>query len=289
MYTIENDVLKVVVNPLGAELHSLFNKTTGLEYLWNGDATFWGKRSPVLFPIVGTLKNNEYSLNEKKYGLSRHGFAREKTFHVLRQTEHAVAFQLLNDEDTMKVFPFPFAFSILYSIKGNELSVTYHIRNNGDEMMYCSVGGHPAFKLPLKDGLSYEDYYLLFNKNETAGKWPISPDGLIEKESQPFLDNTNRLNLEKSLFYKDAIVLKHLQSDTIDLRSDKHPAGLSFAFEGFPYFGIWAAKDADFVCLEPWCGIADSVDSKQLLTEKEGIIHLPAHETFERSWHVTTF
>ena len=289
MYTIENDSLKVTVNPLGAELSGLFNKSTNLEYLWSGDAGFWGKKSPVLFPIVGTLKDNRYTSDEKTYRLNRHGFAREKMFKVLKQTEHAIAFQLNSDEDTLKVFPFQFSFSILYTIKGNMLSVTYHIKNPGTEMMYCSVGGHPAFRLPLSEDLNYDDYYLLFNKTENTGRWPISPDGLIENSSVALLENTNRLDLNRSLFYKDAIVLKHLQSDVIELKSDRHPAGLSFAFEGFPYFGIWAAKDADFICLEPWCGIADNVTSSQVFSEKEGIIHLPASETFERTWHVTTW
>ena len=289
MYTIENDSLKVTVNPLGAELSGLFNKSTNLEYLWSGDAGFWGKKSPVLFPIVGTLKDNRYTSDEKSDRLSRHGFAREKMFKVLKQTEHAIAFQLNSDEDTLKVFPFQFSFSILYTIKANMLSVTYHIKNPGTEMMYCSVGGHPAFRLPLVEELGYDDYYLSFNKTENTGRWPISPDGLIENSSVALPENTNRLDLNRSLFYKDAIVLKHLQSDVIELKSDRHPAGLSFVFEGFPYFGIWAAKDADFICLEPWCGIADNVTSSQVFSEKEGIIHLPASETFERTWHVTTW
>jgi len=155
--------------------------------------------------------------------------------------------------------------------------------------MFFSVGGHPAFKLPMADTLSYDDYYLLFNKTENAPRWPISNEGLIETTALQLLDNTNRLALTKSLFYKDAIVLKNLQSDEVKLKSDKHAAGLSFIFKGFPYLGIWAAKDADFICIEPWCGIADSVGANQVLNDKEGIINLPAGENFERTWSVTMF
>jgi galactose mutarotase-like enzyme len=154
--------------------------------------------------------------------------------------------------------------------------------------MYFSVGGHPAFRLPLSNQLVYDDYYLSFNKIELADRWPISEQGLIESASVSLLENSNHLKLSKSLFYKDAIVFKGLASDEVQIRSDLHPGGLRFSFKGFPYLGIWAAKEADFICIEPWCGIADSVDSTQVLTEKEGIIYLNAGEVFERTWMVTT-
>ena len=289
MVILENDFLRVVINPVGAELNSLFNKTTGQEYLWSGDAKFWGKRSPVLFPIIGTLKNNRYFIEEKSYVLSRHGFAREKTFAVKEQTPSSVIFGLLNDAETQLVFPFEFNFSLLYTIYKNSLSVTYLVRNTGNDRMYFSVGGHPAFKLPLAAGLTYADYYLQFNTPETVGRWPVSAQGLIELTPVPLLQNTSRLPLTKSLFYNDAIVFKDLKSDEVEVKSARHPAGFRFSFKGFPFLGIWAAKDADFICIEPWCGIADSVNSRQVLTEKEGIISLPRGEDFKRVWTVTLF
>jgi galactose mutarotase-like enzyme len=286
MYTIENDLLKVTVNPVGAELSSLFNKTNDHEYMWSGDPKFWAKQSPVLFPIVGTLKNNSYSVNGKSYELSRHGFAREKLFTVTNQTATSISFELQSDQQTLSVYPFQFSFTLIYTLEQNKLSVTYVVKNNGSDEMFFSVGAHPAFKLPLADELAYDDYYLLFNKTENAGRWPISADGLIELAPSALLENTNRLPLTKSLFYKDAIVLKNLESDAVELKSDKHPLGFTFTFKGFPYLGIWAAKDADFICIEPWCGIADSVNSNQVLGDKEGIVKLAAGEDFQRSWGV---
>jgi len=286
MYTIENDLLKAVINPLGAELSSLFNKTNGHEYMWSGDAKFWAKQSPVLFPIVGTLKDNCYSINGKNYELSRHGFAREKVFTVTNQKAASISFELENDEQTLSVYPFQFSFSLIYAIEGNSLIVTYLVKNNGTDKMLFSLGAHAAFKLPISDELAYNDYYLLFNKTENAGRWPISATGLIGSAPTALLENTNRLPLTKSLFYKDAIVLKNLGSDAVELKSDKHPVGFTFTFKGFPYLGIWAAKDADFICIEPWCGIADGVNSNQVLAEKEGIVKLAAAEVFERSWGV---
>jgi galactose mutarotase-like enzyme len=289
MYTIENETLRVQVNPLGAELSSLFNKSTELEYIWSGDPSYWGKKSPVLFPIVGALKNNQYFINGKTYSMNRHGFAREKIFTLIHHSPSSMHFEMISDEHTLQVYPFDFNFSIVYTISSNSLSVSYLVKNRGKKMMYFSVGGHPAFRLPLTDLLVYDDYYLSFNKNEFTGRWPISEEGLIETASVPLLDNSNCLKISKSLFYKDAIVLKGLKSDEVQIKSDLHSRGLSFYFKGFPYLGIWAAKEADFICIEPWCGIADSVDSTQVLTEKEGIEYLNAGEVFERIWMVTTW
>ena len=289
MYTIENETLRVQVNPLGAELSSLFNKSTELEYIWSGDPSYWGKKSPVLFPIVGALKDNQYFINGKTYSINRHGFAREKMFNLIHHSPSSMHFEMISDEHTLQVYPFDFNFSIVYTISSNSLSVSYLVKNRGKKMMYFSVGGHPAFRLPLSDQLVYDDYYLSFNKNEFTGRWPISVEGLIETASVPLLDNSNCLKISKSLFYKDAIVLKGLESDEVQIKSDLHSRGLSFSFKGFPYLGIWAAKEADFICIEPWCGIADSVDSTQVLTEKEGIEYLNAGEVFERIWMVTTW
>ena len=133
MYTIENDQLSVTINPLGAELSSVYNKENKCEYMWSGDAAFWGKKSPVLFPIVGTLKENAYLFNGNKYPLSRHGFAREKEFSVTAQTGNSISFTMEEDADTIKVFPFQFSFSLIYTLEENKLSVSYLVKNTGKE------------------------------------------------------------------------------------------------------------------------------------------------------------
>ncbi|MFZ4057451.1 MAG: aldose 1-epimerase family protein [Ferruginibacter sp.] len=289
LHTIENDFLKVVVNDAGAELTHLIQKSSGIDFMWEANPAFWGKRSPVLFPIVGTLKNDTYKFKNADYKLSRHGFARDRVFEVTHQAEQILILTLVDDASTLLVYPFHFRFSLIYALLEDKLSVTYKVENTGNENMYFSVGGHPAFKLPLKDHLQYEDYYLAFNQIENTGRWPISADGLIENAPIELLHSTQQLPLSKALFYKDAIVLKHLQSNEIMLKTDKDSAGLLFEFHEFPFFGIWAAKDAPFICLEPWCGIADAVSSNQLLIEKEGIHSLDTAETFERTWSVTCF
>lgn len=289
MFTISNNTLKVVIAAKGAELQSIYNTETGLEYMWSGDAAFWGKKSPVLFPIVGGLKNNTYQYNGNSYNLGRHGFARDMVFEVSRQTSDTIAFTLKSSSDTHKVYPFDFRFSVIYSLKENQVKVTYEVENTGNEEMLFSVGGHPAFKVPVAEGTSFNDYFLHFNKLENEGKWPLSPEGLIETKPVELLNNTQELPLHKPLFYGDALVFKSLQSDSISILSEKTPHGLEVSYQDFPFMGIWSAKDADFVCIEPWCGIADSVNTTGNLEDKEGINRLDNGEIFTRSWQVSVF
>ncbi len=289
MPVISNEILEVNIIQRGAELTSIVSKSTGLEYMWNADPTFWAKTSPVLFPIVGTLKNDTYYYEGKAYQLGRHGFAREKEFTVTAQTAASVTFTLVTDESTLKNYPFHFRFDITYEVINNTLSVTYKVLNTGNTELLFSVGGHPAFKVPLVEGTAYTDYYLQFEKKETTGRWPISKDGLIETKPASLLENSDRIPLSKELFLQDALVFKNLKSSKVSLKSSATSHGLLFDYTGFPFLGIWAAKNADFVCIEPWCGIADSVSTDQQLKNKEGINKLDAGDAFERNWSVSLF
>ena len=288
MITISNKILNVTIAAKGAELQSIYNKQTGLEYMWDAGIE-WPKKSPVLFPIVGGLKNNSYNYNGKQYQLSRHGFARDMVFEVENQTENSATFFIQSSEETLAIYPFTFKFSVVYTVLNNQLTVTYIVENKGEETLYFSVGAHPAFKVPLVSGNSYSDYFLQFNELETTGIYPLSPEGLIELEQLPMLDNTNQLALTKQLFYKDALVFKKLQSTSISILNNKNSNGLKLSYQDFPYMGIWAAKNADFVCIEPWCGIADNVATSGKLEEKEGMNELAANAIFLRTWTVETF
>lgn len=286
MHTIQSNKLNVAIDAKGAELKSIIHREHNLEYMWDAKPAVWGKTSPVLFPIVGALKNGAYHYKGKSYELPRHGFAREKEFVVTEQSENSISFTLQSTPETLAVYPFGFIFSIHYKIEVDILTVRYTIKNTGKEPMLFSVGGHPAFKLPLVERTDYTDYTLRFENRETASRWPISKEGLIEKTPQPFLENDNELRLSKDLFKTDAVVLKHLQSKYVDLVSDKTPHSLRFSLEGFPFLGLWASPGADFLCIEPWCGIADSVDASGELKQKEGIIALPEGEEFSVAWQV---
>lgn len=288
-FTITNTYVTARIKQAGAELCSLFNHQTNLEYMWSADTAFWGKTSPVLFPIVGALKNNQYIYKDNAYTLPRHGFARERNFMVDDHTTDGIVFLLTHDSSTQAVYPFSFQLRIIYSLNNSTLKVQYEVTNTGADAMLFSLGAHPAFRVPLTETTAYSDYDLTFSHKEQAPIWPINNEGLLKNTPIEFLSNTQSLPLTKELFYQDALVFKNLKSNQISLRSAKHGHGLDFHFDHFPFFGIWAAKNADFVCLEPWCGVADSEYHNSQLENKEGIQNLNPKQTWVRSWHVRTY
>jgi galactose mutarotase-like enzyme len=287
-YQIENDHLIVKIKSKGAELFSIAGKQTNLEYMWGAEPA-WAKSSPILFPIVGTLKHNTYTYQGKSYTLPRHGFARDEEFVAEQSKKDSITFLLTSTLTSLEKYPFHFELRISYQLKQDEVHTTYQVTNAGNEEMYFSIGAHPAFKAPLTNALRYEDYYLQFNKKENTPRWPITKEGLIDSKHAALLADTDRLDLKHELFYEDALVLKNIGSDTISLKSDKDQHGLEFHFKGFPFLGLWAAKDANFICIEPWCGIADSVNHNQELTGKEGIEKIDAGNSWSRSWSVRCY
>jgi galactose mutarotase-like enzyme len=288
MIILENEQFRAGIEPKGAELQSLYNKPDGIEYIWSGDPAYWGKHSPVLFPIVGSLKNDTYYYNDNAYKLSRHGFARDKIFAAEQLSRTAASFTLKQDKETLGHYPFAFVLKLQYSLNNTGISCTYEVYNTCGETLYFSIGAHPAFAVPFTKDSSYSDYYLKFNTPETLHRWKLQ-DGLIGTSSEILPLDNNILHLEHALFYEDAIVLKNMKSNRITLGCNKHTHGLHFNFNDFPFFGIWAAKDAPFVCLEPWCGIADNITHDQRLENKEGINALMPEEHWQRSWSVECF
>jgi galactose mutarotase-like enzyme len=288
MITLENDYIKVSLAAKGAELQGLFSKETRLEYLWNANPKYWAKHSPVLFPIVGSLKNNSFNYQGKSYELPRHGFARDHVFNFEQISGTEAVFTLAQNEDTLKVYPFYFELKLWYRLIDRKLNLTYEVINTGTEELLFSIGAHPAFAVPNTPNTVYEDYYLAFNTDERLTFWKLD-DGLVADETEAIELGSHKLNLKHDLFYNDALVFKTLQSNCISLLNSKNDYGLHFHFEDFPFFGIWAATDAPFVCLEPWCGVADGVHHDQELIHKEGIIKLDVAESWSRFWEVECF
>ena len=287
IHQIENEYFKIVVNEIGAELTSITSRRTGQNFIWSGDPEIWANHSPVLFPIVGGLKDNTYYYKNKAYSLPRHGFIRNNNkIRLAHQTDASLSFMLTFDHDTLTSYPFEFEFTITYTLLANRIIVSHLVKNQGNEDMFFSVGAHPAFRCPLHDGESYEDYYLEFEKPETDSTWLLSQNGLVLSESKPILHNTNILHLNRAMFDNDALIFKNLESRQISLRSTKSPQVITLQYEDFPYLGLWAKPDAPFVCIEPWLGIADSIDTNQNLETKEGILTLKAKHHFMAAYSV---
>ena len=288
-YVISSENLMVTINDQGAEIVKIHGTTKSIDYLWNGDPSVWPKTSPVLFPVIGGLKENTYTYDGKKYNMNRHGFCRESVFTVTEQTKSVITFTLEANEYTLSQYPFAFRFSVKHEIKDNQLFVSYIVENLDTKPMLFSVGAHPGFYVPIHSTSSFEDYYLLFSSVENTGRYLINKEGLIENTPTPLLQNTDRLLLTRELLNNDALVFKTLKSTSISLLSNTSEYGFKYTFHGFPYMGIWQPKDAPFLCIEPWCGLGDTVGSSYAMEEKEGMNELPVGETFVRSWDVEFF
>lgn len=283
MITIKNEYLTATINPLGAELKSLKNLKTGFEYLWQADPAYWNRSAPILFPIVGEVKNGTYRVDSNEYSLSRHGFARDSVFEITKHTDDEVVLTLKSNPETVKKYPFEFEFSVSYLLKENSILTTFTIHNPSTQNIYFSVGAHPGFNLPAKQ---LEDYYIEFEKPETLERWLLK-DNVFSGETETVVSNSNRLPLTASLFDKDAIVFKNMASKKLSLKSFSGDYNLTMDFEGFPYFGIWTKPNChEFVCLEPWCGLADNANFEGEFKGKEGVIVLSPNNTFTRQFSV---
>ncbi|GGB68223.1 aldose 1-epimerase [Flavobacterium suaedae] len=279
MVTIRNNHLKAVINPKGAELVSLKNKD-GKEYMWEGNPEFWGKHSPVLFPIVGALKNDTYTYNDKEYKLSRHGFARDNEFKVKEQQLDNVVFSLKANDDTRAVYPFDFELELKYTLGTTSLIIEYIVHNNSSEKMPFSIGAHPAFALPG----NFEDYSLSFEKEEKLTSYPLQ-ENLLSQTTVAVPTVDKKLNLNHKLFANDALVFKQLNSKSLAIEKNDE-VFLKINFEDFPHLGIWTKPGAPFLCIEPWQGYADSVNTTGNIFEKEGIIVLDEKEKISKSFSI---
>ncbi|WP_243347118.1 aldose 1-epimerase family protein [Parabacteroides sp. FAFU027] len=286
MIQLENEQIKASVLALGAELRSLVDKKSGKEWMWQADPAFWGKTSPILFPIVGALKGNAYQYEGKSYNLPRHGFAREMNFDVRKQEGDSAVFGLSSTEETRSLFPFDFDLEVEYILVGAALRVEYRVKNSSVyKPMWFSLGAHPAFAIEVNEDKVYSDYQLWLEQDEVLNIHPLQGNQLLRKTEVVPLEN-GVLPLSYPLFYNDALVMTDMKSQRIVLQNSKDDQKLTFSFSNFPHFGIWAVKDADFVCLEPWSGVADFEDHDGELTRKFGINQLGPGESWTAEWKV---
>ena len=260
---------------------------TGREHIWAGNAEFWNRSSPVLFPIVGKLKDNCYHYKGKRYELSQHGFARDKTFTVLQQSTNNAIFRLEHDPATLAVYPFPFILDIEYVLDGACLCVRYKVQNPARELMYFSLGAHPGFYCKSVTDKTQVKASMRLPLNQELLIYRLK-DGLVQEEPTEGVMSSmeGRIDLTDELIVNDAMIFKRSPGPWIDLYVPGRAGRLRVAAKGWPYFGIWSKIGSPFVCIEPWYGLADDVNTTQQLTEKEGILKLPAGESWQAEWTV---
>jgi len=278
--TITNSKLSATINHKGAELISLQTIAQKREYIWEGNPEFWDKHALILFPIVGTLKNNSYTFKNKIYHLSRHGFARDLFFNLISEKESELVFSTKATNDTKKVYPFDFELQIVYTLKNYELEISYNILNTNSEALYYSIGGHPAFALADE----FQNYSLQFEPDEELLSFKLE-NGLLSENSKKMKLLNNELPLIYSLFEDDALIFKKLHSKNIQILENQIPI-LNFKFKDFPNFGIWTKQNAPFICLEPWIGYSDIVSSTGKIEEKEGIQLLQGNSSINYSFSI---
>lgn len=286
-YQIENENLLVEIKHCGAELCRIYGKQTQQEYMWNGDAQVWGGTSPLLFPIIGLMKDNKYIYKGKSYDMPKHGFVRgSNDFTLVNKTTDSVTLAYKYSEETLQIYPFKFELQITFSLEGHKLEINHKVCNLGEEEMLFSIGGHPAFKCPLNEGERYEDYYIEFDTTETAEACQINKDGLLLESTLPIINNTNKLELHPEIFANDALMFKYMKSTSASLKNTVNNTVIKVTYPGFDYLGLWAKPHANFVCIEPWMGINDALNSNGQLNDKEGICTVDALSELSASYSV---
>ncbi len=276
LHFLENDILKIAVSSHGAELSSIFNKKENKEMLWQGDSQFWGRKSPVLFPVVGKYKNGKTTYEGKEYQSGQHGFARDSEFTLIEKTENKLSFELLSNEETLNQYPFRFRLVCSFELNNDRIIVGWNVENIDDKKIYFSIGAHPAFYCEKsKTVLSMNGENLKYNL--------INSDGLYTPQKY---DIENSFVLHDNIFDNDALIIENSEINEISLiNNDKKYMTVKF---DAPLFGIWSPtkKNAPFVCIEPWFGRCDAEDFNGDITEREWSNSLEIGEKWYKEYEI---
>ena len=275
MSTIQltNQSITVTLKSLGAEIISI-KDSAGTEYLWQGNPDYWSGQAPVLFPIIGCLRNGKATVSgDKTCSFGRHGIARKKEFALLSSTDTKAVFSLRADEETKEQYPFDFELQMIYELEGSGVKITHKVINHDSVVMPYCVGGHPAFNCPISEGESFEDYVVEFEYPETAHCAKLNEDALIDNGNRvTVLEDSALLPVKHSLFYEDALIFDQLKSRKASLKHKDQNKGICVTFPDFDYLGVWSsANDGPFVVIEPWSGTSTCTDEDDIFEHKRGI------------------
>ena len=275
--SIQNEYLRVSVNNFGAVLCGVQSVKTGHEFLWQGNPAVWNGQSPVLFPVIGKLLDDKCRIGGKEYEIIRHGIARHRDFTCIDASDNSLTFLQKSDEQTKINYPFDYELYMQFETDENRLKVTHSVKNPNMEMMYFSLGAHPAFNCAIGDTL-------VFDKCETLWSERIDRDSLLTEERDLILENSDTLTITEHLFDKDALIFSNVRSKGVTLNCRQARTKMHFIFGDVPFLAIWAKPAAPYVCIEPWYGINDGYRKTEDFSQKRGIVALPAGETFSFSW-----
>lgn len=282
MHTLENGILTVEVSAHGAELQSIRKGST--EYLWQGDPAYWGRRSPVLFPIVGSVWEKKYRVDGKVYELGQHGFARDMDFELVSASDTEVRYRLSSNEETLARYPFPFILEIAYRLHDNVVDVIWEVENPAETDLLFQIGAHPAFIYPDYDPQKQERGFLVFDRTEGLECIRIKEKGCVDAVTKYPLEipADGRLPIARDTFDAiDTIMLQDSQVGKVEMRSADGTPWLSLNFDA-PVVGIWSppGKVAPFICIEPWYGRCDRAGYEGEYKDKDWMNRLTPGEKF---------
>ena len=285
MKEVKKNNISFKVYELGAELKSLV--CDGKEYIWYSDPKFWKRSAPFLFPIVGSMKGHKTIINGKEYTLTQHGFLRDQDFNVVLEEEGKLVLENLYNEETLSKYPFKYKAKVTYEVIDESLKTSVEITNLGEEVMPFNIGGHPAFNCPLYDGETFEDYKVVFEKEETFGSPEVVEGGLLNFDNPVYsLENAKEIALKKDLFTIDTILIPKVKSKSVKLLN-KEGKGIEFSYPKFSTLAIWTPyNEAPFVCLEPWIGYNDKHDTNGEYLTKDDLVKLNPNESYEVSYTI---
>lgn len=269
LHTIENEKLICTIESNGAEIRSLKNKATGVEYIWQIDNSIWGSSSPVLFPAIGKIKEDKVVFNGKEYAMPRHGIIRNNN--QLRFEQYEVskcAFTLTSSEETLKQYPFKFSFSVEFSLIENRLIMNYKVENRDSVPMPFACGGHTAYACSFSENTKLSDYVIEFPTQLNLKADTLGASGLLSYYKREIMSNDEILPLSDTLFDDDALIFTNIEFDWIRLRKKNEKKGIVVQFTGYPHLALWSKPFADYVCIEPWLGLPDREDESTDLTQK---------------------
>ena len=282
MVELSNQYLTVNLHPKGAEIISIVGNQDHINYMWKRDACQWANSAPILFPIVGAIKNDTCRIDGKEYHMTQHGFARHNEFEIKNQSQTEVTFTLVSNDEIIKQYPFLFELNVTYKLVENTLTCFINVKNKDHQTIYFQVGGHPAFACPFMENESSNDYYVEFAEYETRNQKVIdvAKRGMSHVQL-PFFDHEKRFFVRQQLFNNDAIVIKDFKSENISIKSLNHQKSIVFHMQGFDHVGLWTAKHVGgLLAIEPWIGHADYVDFDGEFKEKESCVALDTDKEF---------
>lgn len=286
-YRLDNGVLEINVASKGAELISIKDET-GKEYLWQGDEKYWGRRSPILFPFVGRLKNQEYTYEGKKYPMMQHGFARDMEFSVIEEKADEIWFEIKDDGETYKLYPFHFSLKIGYRLVENRIEVLWKVENIDTKTMYFNIGAHPGFFCPIDGEKDKVGYALELNSKGNPKYYGADYDtGLRFSKLHELKLENGRSIITKEYFDETTYIFEDNQISEVSLVKPSGEKYVTVRFD-MPILAVWSKEraDAPFVCLEPWCGRCDRMDFNGNLEDREYNTVLEAGEVFNNVYSI---